>query len=149
MLIGSTEQQLKEMEDYLRKNDAVEYAKSDSFKQHGFEIPSFAGEILKKIDGYHIGYIQDHDGISSVVWYEDGVSDLQLDKFNLTPIKKEWYEYPENFPALVWYKEDLVYIVGIGEDTLLKNVYWNDVCYPDDCILATKAELMSLYAGDE
>lgn len=29
----------------------------EHFEQHGFEVPVFHCELLKQVDGYHIGYV--------------------------------------------------------------------------------------------
>ena len=87
----------------------------NNFKDYGFEA-DFEGKILSDIENYYIGYyIETYTYFKEkqkipTFWNKNtgncykgaGVSNS---KFSLKPIKKEWYENPDNFPCLVMYKE--------------------------------------------
>ena len=73
----------------------------NSFTAHGFEVPDFAGEILKEIDGTYIGWAKAHHGAIPMCWFKNGSVFLSNINFDLTLIKQHWYGYPENFPAML------------------------------------------------
>ena len=120
----------------------------NSFTAHGFEVPDFAGEILKEIDGFYIGYVKDDVGFSPTAerWTKEGkhMNDEIADEgYNLTPIKNHWYENPNNFPALVSR-------YNLSEAMLCPTKeYFLEDLQPDGFELATKAELMSLYYKED
>ena len=79
----------------------------NNFKDYGFEA-DFEGEIcFENINGFLIGYINEPVGKIIKQWRKndgncfcmEGYHDRQYD---LKPIKKEWYENPDNFPCLVF-----------------------------------------------
>ena len=77
----------------------------NNFKDYGFEA-DFEGEILRKTKhDIYIGYVVDGaDAEYAIEWNSKGVNLLssRFDRnFNLKPIKKEWYENPDNFPCIV------------------------------------------------
>ena len=145
-----------EIDEYLSKQDGYRSELDlDTFTAHGFEVPDFEGEILKEVDGYYVGYvITKSKEVMPVRWCNKGYTNgsLQILGFYITPIKKEWYEYPDNFPAMcIWENSsggDGLYIFGGYYDgyfmdsdgeTHQANLYR----------LATKAELMSLYYKED
>ena len=71
----------------------------DTFTAHGFEVPSFDGEILKEVGDKLYGIARDRP----IAWDKytgarilDGTTWITTD---LTPIKKHWYDDPLNFPV--------------------------------------------------
>ena len=113
------------------------------FAKHGFEKPDFECVILTKVKDEFIGYIigQDitkQDIIIGTTWSEDGIAYLGSKrdrKYDLTPIKKPWYE-TYKFPALVWDEDnDLLVIRTRGEYTAL---------YLNACIPLTNDEIEEL-----
>ena len=113
-----------------------------------FEKPEFECKIFYRNSKYRTihGIIFEEGNTYSIEWNHAGkVLNVTLSRgvknYNLTPIKKEWYEYPENFPALLkhdWYK--IFNTVYYMEDVLALNKHWR---------LATKEEVMSLYLEDK
>lgn len=78
----------------------------NNFKDYGFEA-DFEGEILRKTKhDIYIGYVV--DGVNAeyaIEWNSKGDNLLssRFDRnFNLKPIKKEWYENPDNFPCVMY-----------------------------------------------
>ena len=118
----------------------------NNFEEYGF-AGNFEGEILKVIDGNYIGYYKDL-GIIPTKWHEDGLCFEEEDSdYNLTPIKKEWYEKEDNFPCLVKIlddrnDEDKEYFDVLGNINAYKAIEGNPVIF---CLRpATKEELLSL-----
>jgi hypothetical protein len=77
----------------------------NNFKDYGFEA-DFKGEILRKTKhDIYIGYVVDGaDADYAIEWNSKGdnlLSSRFYRNFNLKPIKKEWYENPDNFPCIV------------------------------------------------
>lgn len=73
----------------------------NSFTKYGFEVPTdFEGEILKKVGSWLIGYVKNgNQAPMPCMWFEhDGSSSLV--SYNLSPIKKPWYETCK-FPCLI------------------------------------------------
>ena len=77
----------------------------NNFKEYGFEA-DFEGEIcFENLNGFYIGYINKPIGKLFKQWRKndggcfciEGYYDRQYD---LKPIKKEWYENPDNFPCI-------------------------------------------------
>lgn len=78
-------------------------SKEDMFKQYGFEVPDFDCTILAKVDHDYVGYITDSDAVIALSWSSNGTSYVGITynpKYNLTPIKKPWYETCK-FPILL------------------------------------------------
>lgn len=86
----------------------------NNFKDYGFEA-DFEGEILKEVKDcrnqkYYIGYSIDiREGLGypyPKAWLSSGAciddDNNIVEDFSLKPIKKEWYENPDNFPCLVF-----------------------------------------------
>ena len=89
----------------LSLDDIVVKKKLNNFKDYGFEA-DFEGEILKKVGDYYLGYVcrDSCTIIDSTKWDLKG-NNVDMEEHHLTPIKKEWYENPDNFPCIVMYEE--------------------------------------------
>lgn len=114
---NNLEQSEQEDDNYWEAIDADPNAQHDSptgtitdrtkplnnFKEYGFTA-DFEGEILKEIDGYYIGYINIFKK-HPAVWNKKGTEKfIKQIKYNLTPIKKEWYEddsHPKSKPVAI------------------------------------------------
>jgi hypothetical protein len=74
----------------------------NNFKEYGFEA-DFEGEILGERHGFYIGFVTgDMLVFKSMMWAKSGKTAQNIEnRFNLTPIKKEWYEVESNFPRLI------------------------------------------------
>ncbi len=92
--------------------------KRNNFEEYGFKA-DFDGEIyFKESCDYmyglvnNVAYFWNKDGFC----YESDIDEVErVYKYDLTPIKKKWYEIEENFPCLVVtedgdYKETFVAI---------------------------------------
>lgn len=104
-------------------------SKEDMFKQYGFEVPDFDCAILTKVNHEYVGYVVNQDVILALSWYKDGFAYRGMKsytQYNLTPIKKPWYETCK-FPVLVWDEDnDLFAIRTRGEYT----ASYLDICKP-------------------
>lgn len=87
----------------LINNSSNSKSKEDMFKQYGFEVPDFDCTILAKVRDKYIGYVTTNQGdVCPTYWYTNGCRHIdQGNHWNLTPIKKPWYETCK-FPVLVW-----------------------------------------------
>lgn len=84
-------------------NSSNRKSKEDMFKQYGFEAPDFDCTILAKVRDEYVGYIIESGVITALTWTLKGGSYAGLDyypMYNLTPIKKPWYETCK-FPILL------------------------------------------------
>ena len=84
-------------------NSSNNKSKEDMFKQYGFEVPNFDCTILTKVDHDYVGYITDSNAVIALSWSSNGTSYVGITynpKYNLTPIKKPWYETCK-FPILL------------------------------------------------
>lgn len=87
----------------LVDNSSNNKSKEDMFKQYGFEVPDFDCTILAKVDHDYVGYIADSNAVIALSWSSNGTSyvgTIYNPKYNLTPIKKPWYETCK-FPILL------------------------------------------------
>ena len=95
-------------------------SREDMFKQYGFEVPNFDCTILAKIKKDYIGYVVNQNVVLALSWYKDGFAyggEESYTRYNLTPIKKPWYE-TYKFPVLVWDEDnDLLALRTRGEYT--------------------------------
>ena len=84
----------------------------NNFKDYGFEA-DFEGEILKEFKdmGGFIGYVKHQGQIIENLWWGNGKNRFK-EEYNLKPIKKEWYENPDNFPCLVIYEGKEIKLMG-------------------------------------
>lgn len=88
-------------------------SKEDMFKQYGFEVPDFDCTILAKVDHDYVGYITDGNAVIALSWSSNGTSYIgitYIPKYNLTPIKKPWYETCK-FPILLNDKDNNLFVL--------------------------------------
>ena len=112
-----------------------------------FEKPEFECELFKCVDNFILGVVYDFRANKPLVQSWDlatgnGSNYLIDNCSNLIPIKKKWYEYPENFPALMIEGATGKWFVIEFEEQ------YYDYCDGSDR-LATKEEVMSLYWKDK
>lgn len=84
-------------------NSSNNKSKEDMFKQYGFEVPDFDCTILAEVDHNYVGYITDSNAVIALSWSFNGTGYVGITynpKYNLTPIKKPWYETCK-FPILL------------------------------------------------
>ena len=94
-------------------NSSNNKSKEDMFKQYGFEVPDFDCTILAKVRDEYIGYIIKDDVIIALAWTLPGTSYAGSDyygMYNLTPIKKPWYETCK-FPVIVKTEDSNIFII--------------------------------------
>ena len=126
-------------------NGKFEYVKpKNNFKDYGFEA-DFKGEILKEYENQFVGMVYQNEGFFGCSWDKKGKC-LQTKGFgyidmDLKPIKKQWYENPDNFPCIVYSLKLNEYIVL---DNHLVPLKLNDWFRP-----ATKEEVLSLLIKEE
>lgn len=77
----------------------------NNFEDYGFKA-GFRGEILRKTNhNIYIGYIVEGKDIEYAIEWNckgDNLLNSRFSKnYNLTPIKKQWYENTDNFPCIV------------------------------------------------
>ena len=72
----------------------------DDFAKLGFEEPDFECEIFAQKDVYFYGIVLELGVWIQCRWDKQGRSSI-WGRFNLTPIKKPWYEDESNFPCLL------------------------------------------------
>lgn len=98
-----------EPELFIKTNGTCEMldVEQNSFNKYGFETPEFEGEILKEIDGKVLGYVKDTDEYNTstiaLLWNSKTgkINENYTNIYDLTPIKKEWYEENINFPIML------------------------------------------------
>ena len=73
----------------------------NNFKDYGFEADC-EGEICFQDDDFNrfFGFIVEDGKKLARSWNKYGVSGMSYE-YDLTPIKKPWYENPDNFPCIV------------------------------------------------
>ena len=148
-------------------NGKFEFVKSkhkNNFKDYGFEA-DFEGEI-KFIDSFahYVGICEWHEEMptktqnkQTVYWINykcylitsNGV--IRIPSRDLKPIKKEWYETPDNFPCIVIYEEKEIKLMRSYSET---SKHRKEPCLLtsdggvyhslDKCRPATKEEILSL-----
>lgn len=127
----------------------------NNFKDYGFEA-DFEGEILKEVKDcrnqkYYIGYSIDiREGLGypyPKAWLSSGAciddDNNIVEDFSLKPIKKEWYENPNNFPCLIR-QINCVYDESIEDDFLILRNIEDYNKFGGDYRHATKEEVLSL-----
>ena len=150
------------------KDDEFQYVElkpKNNFNDYGFEA-DFEGEILTELDCFYIGWIKTRDIRDNDIFKigkflksnghfctstENG--ELNIAKFNLKKIKREWYENPDNIGKLIIVDEKKNAIfVSHHKDTIecidLKNkasLYTST----EQCRPATKEEVLALYISQE
>lgn len=118
----------------------------NNFKEYGFEA-DFEGEILKEVDGVYLGYVIDSGHIEMLKIYKDGSAygNRTNRKYFLTPIKKEWYKNPDNFPCVVLDRNYNMFLVkGLSVDGFLTQEFNRQVGHAEHFRPATKEEILSL-----
>lgn len=115
----------------------------DNFAKYGFEKPSFECELLYNCNHNFIqGYVIARQIKYPRMWNIDGVcfecmSGEFSENYNLTPIKKPWYEDESNFPVLMKdNKEEDIYLTARNKEHYLR--------LKEDCRLATNEEIDQL-----
>ena len=122
----------------------------NNFKDYGFEA-DFEGEIcFENHNGFYIGYINTPIGKLFKQWRKndgncfcmEGYHDRQYD---LKPIKKEWYENPDNFPCIVislkTNKPHIAYNYNHLEEKIKQETF---TANPNKFRPATKEEVLAL-----
>lgn len=127
------------------KGEIMKEQPKNNFEEYGF-TGDFEGEILKQIDDEFFGWVKDKkDPIFNNVmtWNDKGNAyvnnGVTIHEYNLTPIKKQWYEKEENFPCLVIDKQNHNEIRVVKEN---RGFNW-EVFRP-----ATKEEVLNLIADE-
>ena len=152
--------------------DILEEEQLNNFKDYGFEA-DFGGEILKEIDGWLFGYIKNFETTGSdneiylenvaCQWYKKngGVihNSVTNKKYNLTPIKKEWYECEDMVGKIVSYdcfnytKLGIFKSYNAGDELEWVNIVTlSGVTIKQKiakCRPATKEEVLSIYYKDK
>lgn len=117
----------------------------NNFKDYGFEA-DFEGEICFQDDDFNIffGFIVEDGKKLARSWNKYGVSGMSYE-YDLTPIKKPWYENPVNFPCLV-YMEDKRDEEDKGYYTVLGNMnsYKSEFLIANIIRPATEEEALAL-----
>lgn len=139
--------------DFKEHTDSV-FGEECQFAKYGFEKPDFECEILGEKFNALVGWAsKDNFPFEAVLWSKKGITSLNRQShYNLTPIKKLWYEDESNFPCLVkWIDSDnntLFDTVKSYENGKLKgNV--DEYFFPNMVELATKEEVLSLYKEEK
>lgn len=150
---GITDDQKEELEQ-LGINKAPEC----QFAKYGFEVPEFECEIYTIKDDFQIiGSVLKSGDWYPVSWdSKDGIiynfPTGNSDDFNLTPIKKPWYEDESNKGKLITNKYDEVrkiqYISNNKVATHQQNLY-EDAIKVDEWRLLEKEEVLSLYKEEK
>lgn len=170
-----TESQIEDLEQLgidkvgLRKETAEEIKQENTsknnFKEYGFEA-DFEGEIYEKYEVFDMefftGYVwekpkEDYPNKRLLTWTKEGepihyhiAEEEQIRPYILNPIKKPWYETPNQFRLImirksngwypnIFYSEDYLE-VGISNMETTEGKIWR---------YATKEEIYSLYQGEE
>ena len=123
----------------------VEIKPKNNFKEFGFKA-DFEGVICFQDDDFNIffGFIVEDGKKLARSWNKYGVSGMSYE-YDLTPIKKEWYENPDNFPCLV-YMEDKRDEEDKGYYTVLGNMnsYKSEFLIANIIRPATEEEVLAL-----
>lgn len=154
----------KELCDWINRHEEQELAgeeyKKDTFTKYGFEVPKFECEILKirinrKKENCYIGYFVGKNGDAyPCEWTPGGricktsIPEHKRRPWDLTPIKKEWYENPDNFPCLIVSSQhnEMSRALRFEDSKIITDGTFR--YSPNDVRLATKEELLSLYVEE-
>lgn len=130
----------------------VEPKTKNNFKDYGFEA-DFEGEILKEVKNYYVGYVYIGGHTYGLSWDKNGSTfNTSDEKYNLKPIKKEWYENPDNVGKLIVYDYFDDNRIGIFK-CLYKDKGWIELYTLNGCKVdqkthkvrpATKEEVLAL-----
>ena len=95
-------------------NSSNNKSKEDMFKQYGFEVPDFDCTILTKVNNDYLGYATiPSSTIVALSWALNGIAYMGVThapQYNLTPIKKPWYETCK-FPMLLWDEDNNAFLL--------------------------------------
>ena len=95
----------------------------NNFKDYGFEA-DFEGHIYERDRTYLLGKVRLDCDIKLFRWnYQTGIC-REDEKYNLKPIKKEWYENADNFPCLVVNNNKKILYVNKYQYTKEINTHW-------------------------
>lgn len=127
----------------------------NNFEEYGFEA-DFEGEIcfLNEEDNYYIGYVIRSGKKILIQWSKRGFAynsnDFNVEIYDLKPIKKEWYENPDNFPCIIislkTNKPHIAYTYNHLEEKIKQEQFSSS---PDKFRPATKEEVLSLLVKEE
>lgn len=89
-------------------------SKEDMFNQYGFEAPDFECTILAKVKDEYVGYyVTNNKAIIALSWSSNGsgyIGTIYNPDYNLTPIKKPWYETCK-YPVIVKTEDNNIFII--------------------------------------
>lgn len=89
-------------------------SKENMFKQYGFGVPDFDCVILTKVNNDYIGYATiPSSTIVALSWALNGIAYMGVThtpQYNLTPIKKPWYETCK-YPVIVKTEDSNIFII--------------------------------------
>lgn len=139
---------------FIRTNGTCIETLKNNFKDYGFEA-DFEGNIcfLNEEDNYYIGYIIENGKKILMQWDKSGLAynsnDFNVVFCDLKPIKKEWYENPDNigkfisinntlgiFKSYAKENETIIYI------SLVDNLEY--IIHISKCRPAAKEEILAL-----
>lgn len=129
--------------------------KINNFSEFWFEA-DFEGEILKEVNGRLHGIVKQHNQFECITWNKvgrvlNGSMALNCaDNYDLTPIKKAWYEDESNIGKLVYVDNEhwqgLCSFKHLHNNTITVRYFDGGECvyYVDECRPATEEEAMQL-----
>lgn len=123
------------------------------FAKYGFEVPEFEAELYYKdkfgciyglVDGF--SFMFDTDGTA----YNSDKTDEELNlQYNLTPIKKPWYEDESNFPCVVKNTHTGIFQIMRKSNNSIQCIHTLQTYNPKNYRLATKEEVLSLFKEEK
>jgi len=126
----------------------------DNGKVYEFEKPEFECELLKVVGLWIVGYSKmDEGNLTLMARCWDKNTGIMIDSdtiryFDLTPIKKQWYEEfidAEPFEIAVVDKGNCIFTATGFDGTMFYDSNGNEISFATNLRLATKDEVMSLY----
>lgn len=131
------------------------------FAKYGFKKPDFECGILGKVEKSIIGWRKANNNIAATKWSEKGINAYGR-IYNLTPLKKEWWEVKDSFEIAVKQikstndytdKDGKVQIMEKYTDKLGNPLYRSNYCIiPTQWLKcyrpATKEEVLKLVIGE-
>lgn len=115
--------------------DAKEALREErQFAKYGFEKPDFECELLKEVKDRILGIVYDAEGDDwddhIALWWDadsGGIHSHYTNKYDLTPIKKEWYETC-TFPCIIMADYCMPVVVKHYEDGYVYDFRDNKYC---------------------
>lgn len=108
----------------------------DILKECGWQLPEeLLGADVEIYFKDKYGVIQARLGDEPIRWNSRGV--CMTHTYELVPIEKMWYEYPENFPCICYYSttiSDVKPILLLGYSTQLERCYDEKNFYLMHCL---------------